>query len=474
MSTLSDLVRKQREKGGSITSSLSYGVKERLKEKLDPRQFLDQSGILTALFPKLKAYKAGQSKDAKNIFKKLEKVTSPEPIGDVSFRIIEKNTKISAKNTMVLPAMHRDINVMRQNIAKLVKAKGVNPTNKADMWFMNAKTMEAAYETRFNKKTPEKVEKGKEIKPEGDSGLMGLLGGLVKQIGEMINTAVSSALGAFAGMTMGGLVNTLAARLFPMVFSWASVPALGLALAAQQAGSADLNNQKQGIIEPIKRAYKAAQDGNLGEVATELGNINIFTAVGRAGLEFSNSANETLGFNDKWEKQREKNRDTSSELSPGQSAASSTKNVTIEQSIKHYENMLSNAKESDKPTIQNAINVLKEQKSKQDGKTPSKEQTPKSGVKPTPVATTPTSSAPKSSSNLVPTEATNKRTGEVVSMASEEVKTAQREVSGQPVVNVIEQKETKTLPQQGSSSDNLSLASVYDMEFLKLLGMSNT
>lgn len=473
MATLSDLVRKQRERGGSITSSLSYGVKERLKEKLDPRQFLDQSGLLTALFPKLKAYKSGQPKDAKNIIKKLEKITSPEPLGDVSFRIIETNTKISAKNTMVLPAMHRDINVMRQNIAKLVKAKGGTPTNKADMWFMNAKTMEAAYETRFNKKTPEKVEKEKETKPEGDSGLMGLLGGLVKQIGEMINTAVSAALGAFAGMTMGGLVNALATRLFPMVFSWASVPALGLALAAQQAGSADLNNQNQGIIEPIKRAYKAAQEGNLGEVATELGNINIFTAVGRAGLEFSKKANETLGFNDKWEKQREKNRNAASEEYPGQISAFSAKNVTIEQSIKHYENMLSNAKESDKPAIQNAINVLKEQKAKQEGKTPSKEQSQKSAVTPAPVPTVPPSSAPKSSSNLVPTEATNKKTGEVVSMASDEVKTAQREVAGQPVVNVIEQRETKTLPQQGSSSDNLELASVYDMEFLKLLGMSN-
>ena len=53
-SRLTEIVKARRESGEGVTSSLAGGIKERLKEKLDPRRMFNQNGLLTALFPKLK------------------------------------------------------------------------------------------------------------------------------------------------------------------------------------------------------------------------------------------------------------------------------------------------------------------------------------------------------------------------------------------------------------------------------------
>ena len=55
---LTEIIKSRRESGEGITSSLAGGLKERLKEKFDIRRALPQGGLLTSLFPKLKAYKS--------------------------------------------------------------------------------------------------------------------------------------------------------------------------------------------------------------------------------------------------------------------------------------------------------------------------------------------------------------------------------------------------------------------------------
>jgi hypothetical protein len=64
---------------------------------------------------------------------------------------IGENTKIAAKNSFVLPAMARDMNVMRQNIIKLVKMSGGKPSTKSDMFFLKAAERESAYESAMAK-----------------------------------------------------------------------------------------------------------------------------------------------------------------------------------------------------------------------------------------------------------------------------------------------------------------------------------
>jgi hypothetical protein len=46
---------------------------------------------------------------------------SSSALSDAKLDVISQNTKISAKNSMTMPSMARDMNVMRQNIVKLVQ-----------------------------------------------------------------------------------------------------------------------------------------------------------------------------------------------------------------------------------------------------------------------------------------------------------------------------------------------------------------
>lgn len=214
MASLADLVAKKRKSGGSITGSLSYGFRERMKETMDPRRMLNQNGLMTALFPKLKAYTAGEERTVKSsglskVSKIAESIISPS---DSILDSINVNTQITAKNSMVLPAMHRDINVMRQNIVKLVKIKGGNATNKADMWFMKASTAEAAYETRTGKTNARKIKDTKPT-PEKEKEDKGFFDGIFSMIKNLpVITALTKGLSA-----LGSAVATIGTSIVGIV-----------------------------------------------------------------------------------------------------------------------------------------------------------------------------------------------------------------------------------------------------------------
>jgi hypothetical protein len=79
--SLTDIIKSRREAGEGVFSSLGGAAKERLKEKLDFKRILPQGGLLTALFPKLRAYKA-------------QKAASP---GDRVLKNIDTDFKLFAK-----------------------------------------------------------------------------------------------------------------------------------------------------------------------------------------------------------------------------------------------------------------------------------------------------------------------------------------------------------------------------------------
>lgn len=188
---LAEIVAYRRSQGSSVTGSLAGGIKERLKEKFDPRQLLNQRGLLTALFPGLKTYSAKTA--ATELSKASSQIVSFDEIKP-TLETISYNTKMTAKNTMVLPALHRDVNVIRQNMVKLVKLKGEDARTKADMYFVNAKEREEKYERELkkemrkydllNKKEEKDNEKDKSIflKIFGvvSDGLKGILNGIFK------------------------------------------------------------------------------------------------------------------------------------------------------------------------------------------------------------------------------------------------------------------------------------------------------
>ena len=166
MSRISDIVSYRRSQGGSVTGSLAGGIKDRLKEKFDPRQLINQRGLMTTLFPGLKTYQAKTSGAPRVSGKSIEEssldVSNIKPI----FENIQNDTRITAKNLSVLPSIHRDFNVIRQNIVKLFKLEKIDAATKADMFFKAATRREEMYESQLSKikeeqkKSPEKMKSG--------------------------------------------------------------------------------------------------------------------------------------------------------------------------------------------------------------------------------------------------------------------------------------------------------------------------
>jgi len=136
-SRLTEIYLAQKSTGGGLASALA----ERAKEKYDPRQVFNQSGLLAALLPSVfKAYKSPSKSALKRpssmVDKSLASSFSPTLENKIDLlanesKITQINTKITAKNSSVLPMMARDMNLTRQNIQKIAKIQAGSAATKA-------------------------------------------------------------------------------------------------------------------------------------------------------------------------------------------------------------------------------------------------------------------------------------------------------------------------------------------------------
>jgi hypothetical protein len=227
MATLADVIRKKRSGGQSRTGSFLGSLKDKLKEGIDPRQLINQTGILTALFPSLKAYKAkGVSNTiGEKLNKKSTELISSSAqsanIFETDLSAISINTEIAAKNTMVLPNLSRDVNVMRQNISKLVKVVGLKPETKADSFFKKSKERESEFEKQFEKKSqksPSKLSDEDKLTDKDDSKSKGFL----SLIGKLITSLVGSIVSAVK-FVIGSLVSVIKGLLLTLITSLSSL-----------------------------------------------------------------------------------------------------------------------------------------------------------------------------------------------------------------------------------------------------------
>jgi hypothetical protein len=235
---LSEIIAYKRSQGGSVTGSLAGGIKERLKEKFDPRQLVNQRGLLAALFPGLKAYQAKTS--AKELSSSSLQRTSFDEIKPI-LETISFNTKVTAKNTMVLPALHRDVNVIRQNMVKLVKMKGGDARTKADMYFVKAKDREDKYERELKKERNKSRELSnlKDGEKDDKKGLLGtILSSIVKGIKLIINSIVTlgkAIIGTFQllGELLINVISSAVGFLMDTILGLAGFLKTGLGLALE-------------------------------------------------------------------------------------------------------------------------------------------------------------------------------------------------------------------------------------------------
>ena len=129
----SDLVRYQKSQGKGVIGSLSGAIGQTTLQKIDPRNYLfNRRGTLATLFPGLKGYQAKTSS---------EKISSGGSGGFSSGQVdlitdkldrLSIQMEMTSKNSMSLPMMARDMNVLRQNVQKLVEIWGGESTNKKE------------------------------------------------------------------------------------------------------------------------------------------------------------------------------------------------------------------------------------------------------------------------------------------------------------------------------------------------------
>ena len=222
-SRLTDIIKARRESGKGVASSLAGGFKERFKEKFDPRNIFNQNGLLTSLFPQLKAYK---SKDV--VPKNDELSVSVAASGSIDslkplFLSIEKSTKTISKNNISLNLIQRDTNLMKQTLSKIVKVISGRKT-----------------ETKEEPKKTEPTKVTEVPQSEGDSGsniggIIAILATIKTLIGGVVDF-IKNIIGNFVKRFLPVLrtIAQLGTRFLPML---ASVPVLVAALAALAAYS---------------------------------------------------------------------------------------------------------------------------------------------------------------------------------------------------------------------------------------------
>jgi hypothetical protein len=127
MASLADIYKSEKKQGGGLASTLGKSM----MESFDPRNLLDQNGLLTSMFPSLKGYSSKPDKK-KDKEKKESSGTSPtkasfdETLSNLgtktTFERLYKAQVMSLKYTSVLPEISKDLkninNVLKGMIEK--------------------------------------------------------------------------------------------------------------------------------------------------------------------------------------------------------------------------------------------------------------------------------------------------------------------------------------------------------------------
>jgi hypothetical protein len=202
-SRLSQILQQEYKTKGIVGGAVS-ALGKRTKEKIDVRNALFSGDGLGSTIG-TKVFGKGYSATRKSSTSPSSSSPSLEGLSNATLEDINTNSKITAKNTMSMPMMARDMNLMKLNIFRMVKLLGGQANvNKTDIFFSNAKKREEEYERQFGKK-PEQLKSDGTKKDDGGGFLSTILGFFKGGIGNIIETLIGALIkgGLVAGLLVG-------------------------------------------------------------------------------------------------------------------------------------------------------------------------------------------------------------------------------------------------------------------------------
>ena len=299
-SRLAEILRAELKAGKGLAEALSTSYKERAKERSDLRRMFPQYGVLGQVMRSVggSAYKYGAPKSVAEKKEQKEKTVANVAV------------KMMARNTSVLPAMARDMNIMKRNMQELVSIWGNRKITRAESGYLRVGQKRA---------TPQTKQGGSTTQPRTNSllgnvagGLFGaasfatdLAGGLIKGVLGVLGTGLklggglllgaASVLGSlFSGVIgiggglIGGLFRGLASAVSGMglfgLIALAGVGFLTYQMSKSIKGTLDFDN----IYETLKEKFKSFFDVKEGEsfrdiVMKALGNFDEKTGLNTRG-----------------------------------------------------------------------------------------------------------------------------------------------------------------------------------------------
>ena len=199
-SRLADILQQEYKTKGLIGGTASAAGKKTL-EKIDLRNVLfGGSGIGSIVGRKV----FGRGYSATSGPNKVSGVSESISSGSSSvLQEISINGRISAKNSMALPRIAEQMNIMQKNVAKLVKLQGGTPSTKAQNYFSSLKMRENAYEASLNKRNTSPTQITSTDKKDNSLGLMsilGLVGGTLLLFGDKLSETTKIVGGVLVGL----------------------------------------------------------------------------------------------------------------------------------------------------------------------------------------------------------------------------------------------------------------------------------
>jgi hypothetical protein len=207
---------------GAVAPAAKKGMKD-LSKKVSREEIIREIFAGEDILATYIRSKFGVGKKEK---KEKETSASPTKVGDdtVSGGISQQGLsflKIIARSSLSIPGIARDMNVLRQNIQKLVKIKGGEASTGADAFFLKQGEREAALEAQTGSDKSSKEEKEKD---EGKSG--SFFGNIIKTFATnflSVLKVIFAPKNLLKFLTKAGPIALIGAAIFSVFKGWKKV-----------------------------------------------------------------------------------------------------------------------------------------------------------------------------------------------------------------------------------------------------------